>query len=160
MASAGSQKKWASEGFTEEAAQTFTEIKSIIDEVAKSSPIDEVTHKIAGVSASAFRNYTQKNGAQRGRISAFTCLNLSEYSGIPYEVFCGRQTFTSEFKDIFKQILINDFSPNNIQNKASRVMFNNKEFLDISLEKLLDYFADIIAEKIIEKQKIEINKEV
>ena len=153
MASSGSQKKWASEGFTEEAAQTFTEIKSIIDEVAKSSPLDEVTHKIAGVSASAFRNYIQKNGAQRGRISAFTCMNLSEYSGIPYEVFCGSQPFTSEFKESFRQTLINDFSPNNIQNKASKPTFNNREFRDIKVEELLEYFADIVAARVIEKIK-------
>jgi hypothetical protein len=155
----GLQKRRASEGYTEQAAQTLQEIKALIDEVAIQSSLDEVTRKIASISASAFRKLMDKESPQCGRISVFTCRNLSRYSGIPFEVFCGRQPFTEEYKNRMKDSLRRDFPLNNfvVEEKSSPVKFPRKKemsyenFLDNNIKELLDYLADLIALKIYKK---------
>jgi hypothetical protein len=153
----GLQKRWASEGYTEQTAQTFQEIKAIIDEVAAQFSLDEVTRKIASISASAFCNVIEKDSPQRGKISVFTCLNLSQYSGIPFEVFCGRQPFTELHKEKFRNALMRDFNPISEEKEKKSltdICLNHKilsKKSELNIKELLDYFADILAAKIYEK---------
>lgn len=157
MEAKGSPRKWASEGYIEQAAQTFQEVKAIIDEVAKTYLLDDVTRKIARVSASAFRSYIKKSSPQCGRVTVYTCMNLAQYSGVPYEVFCGRQPFTEHYKEQFRNALIKDFSPEleeKEKNSLSNIYLTNKmasKKSELNIKELLDYFADILAAKINEK---------
>jgi nitrate reductase alpha subunit len=152
-----SRRKWASEGHIEQAAQTFREIKAIIDEVAKKYTFDDVTRKIARISASAFWSYIKKSSPQYGRVTVYTCMNLAQYSGVPYEAFCGREPFTENYKEKFRNVLIKDFSPKieeKEKNSLSDIFLNNKmasKKSELNIKELLDYFADILAAKINEK---------
>jgi len=163
MESKGSQRKWASEGYIEMAAQTFREIKAIIDEVAKPYSLDDVTRKIARVSASAFWSYIKKSSPQYGRVTVYTCMNLAQYSGIPYEVFCGRESFTEEYKEKFRNILMKDFSPKfeeKGKNSLANIFLKNKmasKNSELNVKEQLDYFADILAAKITEKVQYDKN---
>lgn len=153
LSSSGLQKKWASKGSTEDAAKTFTKIREIIDEVAKSSNLEEVTQKIASISASTLRNYIQVNGPQRGRISAFTCQNLSQYCGVPFDVFAGKEPFSEEYQKMFRKALIRDFSPESKHTSQQQALPKKDEFdfKGMTVSELLDYFSDIVAAKVVEK---------
>lgn len=133
----------AIEGTEEKAAETFENIKNIIDRNISHQPFSLIIQKIAGISSSSFRNYIQ-NGNRRGRISLYTCKNLSKFSGIPIDVFAGKEEFTAKHKEKFKKRLKEEFSE-----EAD----NDDKIISDFVELMSERIADKVIKKIERRQK-------
>lgn len=95
----GKQSIWVTKGREEIIAERYKKIQDIVKRNSD-VPFKYAIEVVAGVKIGTWYNYIS-HGKQRGRISKFTVEKLSEFSGIPVEVFTGEYDFTEDYINKF-----------------------------------------------------------